>query len=220
VWGSPEGVAAAFIFSRPGKSTPTLLLVSLPGISSPLQSFTGARVLSSHIPSAGHTVAMSWISVIFVVFIAYSSSRVSANLWCYSCVSSQPGCEEFSVNWFIHRAITCPREDDKCVKIIERRGADVLVTRDCLSNLIGFRKDIPADRYEGCRQSAAQPKVAVYVENNVKELDLKRNYYTDTTYCFCEFDEWCNSANTSKLNVLLVTVSLMLLGFGANLLKF
>lgn len=52
--------------------------------------------------------------------------------------------------------------------------ADVQITRDCLSNLIGFRKDVPADNYEGCRPAAAQPNVAVYVENHVKELDLKR----------------------------------------------
>merc|ERR1719225_232984 len=33
----------------------------------------------------------------------------------------------------------CPRYNDKCVKVIERKGAEVLVTRDCLSNLEGFR---------------------------------------------------------------------------------
>jgi len=152
-----------------------------------------------------------WFYALSVIIIAATiTDKVSANLWCYSCVSSQPGCEEFYVNWFIHRAITCPREDDKCVKIIERKGADVQVTRDCLSNLIGYRKDIPADQYEGCRTAAAQPKVAVYVENTVKELDLKRDYWSDTTYCFCEFDEWCNSAFTSNASLLLLTLSAMI----------
>jgi len=147
-----------------------------------------------------------------VVFLMISLARVSANLWCYSCVSSQPGCEEFGVNWWIHHAITCPREDDKCVKIVERKGAQVLVTRDCLSNLIGFRRDIPADRFEGCRPAAAQPKVAVYVENSVKELDLKRHYWDEVDYCFCELDEWCNSGLIPQHNKL-VTMGLPLLAF-------
>jgi len=146
-----------------------------------------------------------------VILACFFSTRASANLWCYSCVSSQPGCEEYYVNWFIHHAITCPREDDKCVKIIEKKGADVQVTRDCLSNLIGYRRDIPADRYEGCRSSAAQPKTAVYVQNSVKELDLKRDFYSDVTYCFCEFDEWCNAATNNRLSLPLSLIMAVLL---------
>lgn len=60
---------------------------------------------------------------IILVFLS-STSGVEGNLWCYSCVSSQPGCEEFYVNWFIHHAITCPKSDDMCVKIIEKRGGE------------------------------------------------------------------------------------------------
>jgi len=145
--------------------------------------------------------------------LAVCSFEVSANLWCYSCVSSQPGCNEHEVNWFIHHAITCPRADDKCVKIIERKGAEVQVTRDCLSNLVGFKRDIPADRFEGCRPAAAQPKLATYVSNSVNELDLKREFWDEVTYCFCEFDEWCNSSNSIKISIATIITSLLLTQF-------
>ncbi|KAG8191212.1 hypothetical protein JTE90_021948 [Oedothorax gibbosus] len=117
----------------------------------------------------------------------------SCELWCYSCVSSEPGCGEFYVNWRIHSAITCPRDDDKCVKVIERKGVDNFITRDCLSNLLSQRKDIPADTYDGCRAAAEQPKLAVYVENHIAQLELKNQHWDQVTYCFCEFDQWCNA---------------------------
>ena len=44
------------------------------------------------------------------------------------------------VNFVIrHWGVECERRFDKCVKLIERRGSDTLITRDCLSNLEAFR---------------------------------------------------------------------------------
>lgn len=73
-------------------------------------------------------------------------------------------------------------------------AAEVLYTRDCLSNLQYYRHDIPADTYEDCRPAAESPKLAVYIDNDIKELELKRDYYTSVDYCFCEFYYWCNGS--------------------------
>ena len=60
----------------------------------------------------------------------YISDLVSCtSLWCYTCVSSQPGCDEYYVDWRIHHAITCPRDDDKCVKIIEKKGGKCVLIK-------------------------------------------------------------------------------------------
>ncbi|GFT52587.1 hypothetical protein NPIL_268241 [Nephila pilipes] len=139
-----------------------------------------------------------------------SISQISCDLWCYSCVSSQPGCEEFYVNWWIHRAITCPRDDDKCVKIIERKGVDKFITRDCLSNLEGQKKDIPADKYDGCRKAAEQPKLAVYVENPITQLEITNQYWDEVTYCFCEFDQWCNDGQCLSINKYMLLILLFI----------
>lgn len=145
-----------------------------------------------------------------VVLALCHVAGVQGEMWCYSCISNQPGCKE-EVNWLIHHAITCPRPDDKCVKIVERKGAEVLYTRDCLSNLEAYRHDIPADTYEGCRPAAASPKLAVYVDNGIKELELKRDYYRSVDYCFCEFYYWCNAARPLAPPTLPLLLLLLLL---------
>ncbi|XP_076313227.1 QVR superfamily protein crim [Tachypleus tridentatus] len=157
---------------------------------------------------------MIFLYLILLLFCFLSKRAQATELWCYSCVSHQPGCGELTVDWRIHHAITCPRDDDTCVKITETKGAEKLITRDCLSNLVGLRRDIPADTYEGCRPAAEHPKLAVYVQNNIKELEIKRDYWNEVTYCFCKFDQWCNGSHyniAEFANVLITLISLVIL---------
>ena len=47
-------------------------------------------------------------------------------LYCYRCNSNSPGCAT-PFNWLWYWGETCPEYDDKCVKIIERKGGNVLI---------------------------------------------------------------------------------------------
>lgn len=49
-----------------------------------------------------------------------------------------------------------------------------VITRDCLSSLKGIRTDLPADTYEGCRPATVDVKLANYVNNTIKEIDIQR----------------------------------------------
>lgn len=132
--------------------------------------------------------------VCFFGFILFHLVHNISALWCYECVSNTPGCgEEF--NWLWHWTTVCPEDDDVCVKILEKKDGETIITRSCLSSLIGKRTDIPADRYEGCRKASVDVNLARYVNNTIKELDIKRDYYDSTTWCFCFLDQRCNNSS-------------------------
>lgn len=132
-------------------------------------------------------------------------------LYCYRCVSTHPGCGD-KFNWLWYWGEICPEPNDVCVKLIERKGVETVITRDCLSSLRSFRTDIPADHYEGCRPATVDVRLANYVNNSIKELDVKRNYYDETTWCFCYFDNRCNGAPavTSSCTAILLLSSLII----------
>lgn len=129
-------------------------------------------------------------------------------LYCYKCNSNQAGCGT-PFNWLWYWGEQCEEYDDKCVKIIERKGAEEIITRQCLSQLQPYRTDIPADHYEGCRPAAKDVRLGHYVNNSIKELDIHRDHYDSTTWCFCYFDNRCNSATSSVPSILILFVSLV-----------
>jgi len=132
------------------------------------------------------------------------------SLSCYQCVSTQPGCGS-ELDWRWHWSWTCEDSNDKCIKIVERKGADEVITRSCLSNLEFLRHDIPADKYEGCRAASVDIKLAHYVNNTIKQLDIKRNYYDDVLWCFCEFDHFCNRSSMASILPLFVISALIVI---------
>ncbi|KAL7041713.1 hypothetical protein ACKWTF_000869 [Chironomus riparius] len=130
-------------------------------------------------------------------------------IWCYRCNSATPGCSD-NFNWrgIGYLGESCPEDDDICVKVIETKGASEFITRDCLSALVPYRTDIPADKYEGCRRATYDPKLANYVNNSIKEINVKRDYFDSTLFCFCFLDHRCNGSSNLSISTTLLVVSL------------
>ncbi|XP_076645374.1 LOW QUALITY PROTEIN: UPAR/Ly6 domain-containing protein crim-like [Halictus rubicundus] len=162
-------------------------------------------------------------TICVVVFLSLLINE-GDSLYCYRCNSNHPGCGT-PFNWWWYWGETCPEYDDKCVKIIEKKevcnfahiciytyifriiayiSAETIITRECLSSVRSFRKDIPADRYEGCRPAAKDVHLGHYVNNSIHQLDIHRDYYDQITWCFCYFDHRCKDATTIALPTFLL----------------
>ncbi|XP_033217187.1 uncharacterized protein LOC117172968 [Belonocnema kinseyi] len=148
-----------------------------------------------------------WTKAVCVFFLLSLLAKEGESIYCYRCNSNHPGCGD-QLNW-LYWAESCPEYDDKCVKIIERKGAEIIITRECLSSVRGFRTDMPADRYEGCRAAAKDVRLGHYVNNSIHELDIHRDYYDEVNWCFCYFRNRCNGATGLSISgILLSTIAI------------
>lgn len=147
--------------------------------------------------------------IFYLIFLLIILADQGNSLYCYRCNSNHPGCGT-PLNWLWYWGETCPEYDDKCVKIIERKGAETIITRECLSSVRSFRTDIPADHYEGCRPAAKDVRLGHYVNNSIHQLDIHRDYYDEVTWCFCYFDHRCNSAQITTVSILLLTIEIVM----------
>ncbi|XP_047363431.1 uncharacterized protein LOC124954474 [Vespa velutina] len=153
--------------------------------------------------------------IVFSIFLLYLIIKEGESLLCYRCNSNHPGCGT-PLNWLWYWGESCPEYDDKCVKIIERKGAETIITRECLSSVRSFRTDMPADHYEGCRPAAKDLRLGHYVNNSIHQLDIHRDYYDEVTWCFCYFDNRCNNANNYNISILLLAISFSIAGYFAT----
>lgn len=154
-------------------------------------------------------MASQFLYTVLLVFVTIFIEQGLA-IWCYRCTSATPGCgDKFNWRGIGYLGERCPEEDDICVKVTEKRGAKKTIIRECLSALY-FRTDIPADKYEGCRPSAKDVRLAHYVNHTIKEHDVKRDFFNEVEYCFCFLDHRCNGATTlTSTNLVILGVALM-----------
>ncbi|OWR52471.1 uncharacterized protein LOC116766544 [Danaus plexippus] len=150
------------------------------------------------------------MKTLLIIFVLISCWNEIFAIWCYQCTPATPGCmEPFNWRGIGYLGSLCPDREDICVKLIERKGAQEVITRDCLSNFKAIRKDIPADTYEGCRPAVPDVTLAHYVNNSIKQIDIKRDWYDETTWCFCFLDHRCNSAALNRWSMTAVALTIL-----------
>ncbi|XP_055334049.1 uncharacterized protein LOC129585411 [Paramacrobiotus metropolitanus] len=111
---------------------------------------------------------------------------------CYQCMGTQPGCSTETLDWRLVKNLECPDPYDACVKITDTVLGSNLTTRGCLSTFISVRRDIPADKYEGCRLGAHD--IRLNKDVIVSEPHQKIVERTHHMFCFCSWDNYCNSS--------------------------
>lgn len=133
----------------------------------------------------------------FTLFVAVL--QVASSLQCYRCHSSQPGCGK-ELNIRLQKWYTCPSlgtgsGENFCVKVIEKRGSEDHITRECLQTLrhnTGHREKLPTVQRHGyCTAARQDDPWAPIDERNI--------------YCFCNDWNGCNSADTIKTRSIIIS---------------
>jgi len=148
--------------------------------------------------------------IVFTIFLSALTIGTVESIWCFECTSTQPGCGD-PFNWLFHWSVVCKEDNDVCVRIIEKKDADTVITRSCLSTIRATRTDIPPDTYEGCRPGVIDVKLGNYVNNSIKELDIYRRHYDTTEFCFCFLDHRCNGGKSIMSSVGLIGTMVILM---------
>ncbi|XP_074660199.1 UPAR/Ly6 domain-containing protein crim-like [Tubulanus polymorphus] len=133
-------------------------------------------------------------AVFCVLFVARSDA-----FWCFECDSSDPGCGQ-EIDIMLERWKLCAGPPYYCMKVIERIGSNVHITRGCMEIFMrntDYRLDMPTIR----RHNYCLPGRNVDVEHGAKP-----NPYVDRQYCFCNDYNGCNPANTVRSNLIPIFV--------------
>ncbi|ELT89870.1 hypothetical protein CAPTEDRAFT_223746 [Capitella teleta] len=128
--------------------------------------------------------------LLFVCSLLLATLSEVLSLQCYRCHSSQPGCGK-ELNIRLQHWHSCPNVGDGggenfCVKVIERKGSEISILRECLMTLrynTGHREKMPTIQRHGYCEPA---------RNN----DPWNMVDTDQQYCFCNDWNGCNTASS------------------------
>lgn len=75
---------------------------------------------------------VNWHAKYENIFLFYSipassfKTGLEPGLICYQCVGTHPGCGLYDFDWKWYWGVTCPRSDDRCVKVRKGRTQEDL----------------------------------------------------------------------------------------------